>query len=247
MHNNKLHQIVNPSDRIFWEGKPDFKCFIMESIFNPMLIIAILWGAIDLTFLYAALKTPNRPDALFLIAFFTLHLMPVWIYLFGVIGCVFNYINTAYIITDKRIYISKGAFSYTTEIIPINQITNISVHRGIFDGIFGVGDVKLERGWKNVIQNQSQITEIPHSSISPAENTSPTTYANQTMQQLKTSYFSGTYVRRKSDRKRRQNTAISSTSEYLKAYRLILKLQEDAMHEEITQDRYGLNDTYFKS
>ena len=34
-------------ERVFWRGKPNFKCFILESIFNPLLFVAIFWGILD--------------------------------------------------------------------------------------------------------------------------------------------------------------------------------------------------------
>ena len=32
-----LKQLVNENEKILYEGKPNKKCFIFESIFNPLL------------------------------------------------------------------------------------------------------------------------------------------------------------------------------------------------------------------
>jgi hypothetical protein len=80
----------------------------------------------------------------FLIVFFALHLMPVWLYLAGVIFSVRRYHNTAYIITDKGIYISGGTFTCNCEMKPFTDLSHINMHRGIFDQWIGVGDVTLE-------------------------------------------------------------------------------------------------------
>ncbi len=230
MRNNKLRQIVNPSDHVCWEGKPDLKCFILESIFNPLMVFAILWGAFDFAFIFAATQSEKGPGLMFIVPFFALHLMPVWIYLFCVFGCLFRYANTAYIITDKRIYISGGTFSYSTEILPINQISQVTVHQGFFDRLIGVGDVELEKGFSSqTVQKQ----------FMPDRNTV------QSMNDLKKMYMSGEYRYQKHKRTHRTGMSIGSTSEYMKAYRLILKLQESVTAQEPTPDRYGRSDSYF--
>ncbi len=228
MRNNKLRQIVNPAERILWEGKPNFKCFVLESIFNPMLFLALLWGGIDSFIINAATKTGDE-ELLFLIFFFALHLMPVWIYLGGVLGCVFNYLNTAYIITDKRIYLSSGIISYKTEIITFQQLANVTIHQGLFDKLIGVGDVELERGFRKTVTTQ----------FNTPQNT------QEAMENLKKMYASGTYTSQRRTRSHSRNTSIGSTSEYMKAYRLILKLQDDAAHEKPQENRYGHSDSYF--
>lgn len=43
-----LRFMVGPDEKILYQGKPDLKCFVFETIFNPSLPIVILWGALDL-------------------------------------------------------------------------------------------------------------------------------------------------------------------------------------------------------
>ena len=47
MGSEDLVCMVGNDETILWRGKPDKKCFVLEAIFNPMLIFAIIWGAID--------------------------------------------------------------------------------------------------------------------------------------------------------------------------------------------------------
>lgn len=42
--NNELKKLIGEGEKILYEGKPNKKCFIFESIFNPMMAFAILWG-----------------------------------------------------------------------------------------------------------------------------------------------------------------------------------------------------------
>ena len=69
------------------------------------------------------------------------HLMPVWLYLGGVLLTMRRYNNTSYIITDKAIYASEGAFSKRYKTKPFAELSHVDLHRGIFDQWFNVGDI----------------------------------------------------------------------------------------------------------
>ena len=77
----ELKSMVGNDETVLYEGKPDKRCFLFESIFNPLLPIAIIWAVIDLGLLgfadggFQPILTP----------FMLFHMMPVWIYLSGVI------------------------------------------------------------------------------------------------------------------------------------------------------------------
>ena len=143
-----LEAMISQGEQVFWRGKPQKKCFIFESIFNPLLPFAIIWAAFDIGFIVNSSKAASETGAgsaigSFMLVFFALHLMPVWIYLAGVLLSVRRYKNTEYIVTDKGIYISGGAFTYSCQMKPFAELSNVTIHRGIFDQTFGVGDVVL--------------------------------------------------------------------------------------------------------
>ena len=147
MGSEDLACMVGNDETILWRGKPDKKCFVLEAIFNPMLIVAIIWGAFDFGIIGMSMFGANggMPGnmAVFIVVFMLIHLMPVWIYLGGVIFAVRRYKNTAYIVTDRGIYVSGGIFSYTYEMKPFAELSHINLHRGIFDQMLGVGDIVL--------------------------------------------------------------------------------------------------------
>ncbi len=139
---NELKQLVGANERIMYEGKPNFKCFIFESIFNPLLPIAIIWAVIDFGIMGSSLLGGvSGGFSLFLIPFMLLHLMPVWIYLFGVLFSVRRYRNTMYVVTDRAVYVSSGVFTQNINTKPFAELSHIDLHRGVFDQMFGVGDV----------------------------------------------------------------------------------------------------------
>ena len=142
--------MVHDGEQILWRGRPDKRCYVLEGIFNPLLPFALLWLLFDSLFIFAFLGFSSNIDkaefnssfAIIPVAtFFLLHLMPVWIYLAGILFIFKKYKHTEYIITDKGVYISGGLFSYTCQMKPYTEISRINIHRGIFDQNLGVGDV----------------------------------------------------------------------------------------------------------
>lgn len=142
---SELELMVGRDETILWRGKPDKKCFILESIFNPMLPFALIWALFDSGFIGAMLFSGAMEEmggmVWTIVVFFAFHLMPVWIYLGGVLMSFRKYRNTEYIVTDRGIYTSGGFFSYTCEMKPFTDLSHINIHRGIFDQWLGVGDV----------------------------------------------------------------------------------------------------------
>lgn len=139
---NELTLLIGKGEKILYAGKPDKKCYIFESIFNPLLPFAALWGLFDMFFIGTAFSSDKADEAaFFIIPFMALHMMPVWLYLGGALLSFRRYRNTAYIVTDKAIYASGGIFARTYKSKPFAELSHVDLHRGVFDQWFGVGDI----------------------------------------------------------------------------------------------------------
>jgi membrane protein YdbS with pleckstrin-like domain len=137
-----LKKLVGENEKILYEGKPNKKCFIFESVFNPLLPFALLWAAIDFGIVGGSIFSGGSKNILiFLIPFMLLHLMPVWIYLGGALFSFKKYKNTNYIVTDNAIYVSEGIFSKRFNTKPFAELSHVDLNRGIFDQMFNVGDI----------------------------------------------------------------------------------------------------------
>lgn len=138
----ELKAIVGSNEKILYEGKPNKKCYVLESIFNPLLPFALIWAIIDFGIIGGVVLAENTENILFfIIPFMLFHLMPVWIYLGGILFTAKRYKNTEYIVTDKAIYVSGGAFTKNINVKPFAELSYINLHRGIFDQMFNVGDI----------------------------------------------------------------------------------------------------------
>lgn len=133
------------NETVRWRGKPKLSCFVLECVFNPFLFFAIIWCAFDLFFFKMINSMPSSEMGSsvksIVIVFLLIHMMPVWIYLSGVIFSFLRQRNIEYAITDRGIYFSSGVLSKTINFKPFAEISNISMHRGVIDRMTDCGDV----------------------------------------------------------------------------------------------------------
>lgn len=141
-----LKSMMN-NERIVWSGRPKKSCFVLECIFNPMLIFAFIWFMFDFMFIsqiFSSDLSELDSSVWMFVGFFALHLMPVWIYLGGVIFSFRKLKNTEYAITDRGIYVTSGCFAKQYNFKPFTDLSHVYIHRGVLDQMLGVGDVISE-------------------------------------------------------------------------------------------------------
>ena len=150
MYETDFRSVVGSEETILWQGRPEKKCFIFESIFNPMLPLALFWAAIDLTiaiglfFSKIHLEDVNGATSAIFI-FFLLHMMPVWIYLIGILRSVRSHRNVEYIVTDRAVYISGGSNKYFYEKKTYQELEGVTLNQGYFDKRLGVADIEFKK------------------------------------------------------------------------------------------------------
>ena len=136
-----MRELVKSNEQILWEGRPHKTTTVLEGIFNPLLIFAIIWAAVDVAVIAGTLSGMGTGVLAFLIPFMLIHMMPVWIYLVGVLTVFLKWKNTHFMITTHGLYISGGVITFNYEMKPWTDIGHINIHQGVVDRMFGVGDV----------------------------------------------------------------------------------------------------------
>ncbi len=139
-----LKEQIGYGENIMWSGKKAVKVSVLESVFNPMLPFALIWLLFDGGMILAMSATGSSGPGFmgaFLGVFFLLHLMPVWIYLGGVITSALKAKNTEYLITDKGIYVQSGIFTRRVDMKPFTDLSHVSIRQGVFDRMCGTGDI----------------------------------------------------------------------------------------------------------
>lgn len=145
-----LESQIGANEQILWSGTKDKKVSVLEAIFNPMMPFALIWGIIDASFIgtmlkgvrYASAESAASPIG-FVIPFFLLHLMPVWLYVGGIITAARKAQNTRYCITDQAVYIQQGILNTQTERFDYPRILSFTVGQSVFDKASNTGDVCL--------------------------------------------------------------------------------------------------------
>lgn len=124
-----------------WRGKPKKTAFIASKSLT-MLPIAVIWFALD----FEAIRSSFEEGEMlwFILPFFTLHLMPVWIWLANVITANRRWNNTSYYITNRRIIIQSGFFAVNEASLFYKDLRNAQVKIGFLDKLFHTGDVYFD-------------------------------------------------------------------------------------------------------
>ena len=126
--------------------KPDRKDYILEGIFKGLPVV-LLWLGVDTFFIIMMFTQKIFTDwwtIIFVVLFFLVHLIPVWIYLFGLFQRVTGYKSISYVFTDKRIIVRSGVFGVDFKFAYYTDVESVNVKVSILDKLFRVGDVHIK-------------------------------------------------------------------------------------------------------
>ena len=132
---------LGAGEAILWKGKPKRSAFIAQRSLT-LLPIALIWLIWDSGFLIASFSEGEM--LWFIVPFFTLHLMPVWIWLGSTLSASRCWKHTAYYVTNRRIIIQSGFFSVNETSLFYKDIPNVQVHIGLFGKLFNTGSVVFD-------------------------------------------------------------------------------------------------------
>jgi hypothetical protein len=126
----ELNKVLDPEEKVFWEGKPSFWPFVFSVI--PIMIFGLFFLIIGGTITLTSIKTGN---------FLTLLFPHFWFGVAMVFGSplyrILVHKYTYYAVTDKRVILQGGLIGRDFSIVDFDQITNAEVNVGILDQIFG--------------------------------------------------------------------------------------------------------------
>ena len=141
--NSQHRPVLAAGEMVLWQGKPKRGAFIATKSLT-MLPIAVIWLILDLNIIISAISEGEMLG--FLIPFFTLHLMPVWIWLGSTITAGRRWKNTQYYVTNRRIILQSGFLAVNEESLLYTGIRNAKVRIGLLDKLFHTGDIVFDNG-----------------------------------------------------------------------------------------------------
>lgn len=137
-----LEKILEPGERIIWEGIPKKNAYCINSI-AALTPFALIWLLFDSIFIIPAiLGGVDIFLAMILIAFFSIHLMPVWVWIGQMITANKKWKNVKYALTDRRVLIQDKTMGFVE--IYYKDIRKVDFYNFGLDKFFGVGDVHIE-------------------------------------------------------------------------------------------------------
>lgn len=147
MKQNSIEDILSKDEKILQRLKPNKRVLLLESIFKGLPVV-LLWVAFDTFFIVMMIVTgafKENPGLIpAVIAFFTLHLLPLWLYILNIIKTMAGAKNIEYVFTDKRIIIRSGVIGIDFKNIYYTDVQGINCRVGIFDRMFKVGDLYIK-------------------------------------------------------------------------------------------------------
>ena len=138
-----IEEMMAFEEQILWEGGKSEDSTFWEAIFNPLLPFAAIWCVVD----FSIIGTAGLANMIFsgMALFFLIHLMPVWLYLGGIIFARKKARNTRYVVTTRGIYIQTGSSGREqVKFYGYDEIKYAQTKQGMFDRQYNVGDVSCE-------------------------------------------------------------------------------------------------------
>lgn len=130
-----INDILDPSEKILWEGKPDKYLYVLGNIQSSAGLVAF---AVLSYFLVNALTgEENGRIILILSAILILLVIAGFIYRF------LNWKKVNYVVTDKRIYIESGVVGRDIDLVELLDVKEPRLSMGIIERSRGKGSIYM--------------------------------------------------------------------------------------------------------
>lgn len=149
-------QLLTEGENILWRAKPKRSAFLLGKVFR-MLPVALLWLLADGAIIAGLVATGAFSQAptflkVFIVCFFAVHLIPVWVWLSGILSAGIAHKNTEYVFTDRRIILKSGVIGVDVNNIYYTDISGVNLRVGLSDRLLHVGDIYISgRGKAQVL------------------------------------------------------------------------------------------------
>ncbi len=149
----RVEDILEEDETVLVRLKPSKRACIWESVLR-MLPIVIIWLAFDVGFI-TMLFVFDMPTfiKIFVGIFMLFHLMPVWIWISGIIRTVAGIKNLEYYFTEKRIICKSGVVGIDFKTFYYTNVYGLNCKVGLLEKRFKVGDIYVAAAQQTMILN----------------------------------------------------------------------------------------------
>lgn len=141
-----IDSLIAKDEQKLWWGKPKKSAYIFSNFFKmlPFAVIWLLFDGFAIGMISANIRSIPVPVIIFLCVFFLLHLIPVWMWLYGIITANRRHKNLEYVFTDRRIIIKSGVVGIDIQNIYYTDIESVNVKVNWVDKMLKVGDIYIK-------------------------------------------------------------------------------------------------------
>ena len=135
--------VLDNDEVLLYDLRPRKFAFIVNRVLY-MLPIALVWLVFDIIFMVAIFKHDPSNIGFLFVPFIFIHLIPVWVWFYNVLGSNKRWVNTRYYVTDKRVIIKNGFYGKSYRTVFYKDIVNVHLNAGFFDKLMHVGDINID-------------------------------------------------------------------------------------------------------
>lgn len=141
---SNIKSILRLNEEIIYTCRPNKKGYFFSQLVK-MSPFVIIWLCFDLFAIFASFTSMGVDimSLFFLLLFFSIHLMPVWIWLYGFVKDISACKHTEYAITNQRVIIKSGQKMADVISIDYKKISALNVRIGFIDKMLKVGDLYI--------------------------------------------------------------------------------------------------------
>lgn len=148
-----IESVLLDDEKILWKDKPRLLSFVLSAIFKQLVFVIVFLGfdIVFLTLLFNFVPNIPMPVLIFIIVFFVLHLIPVWIWIYGIVSAFKRQKLEEYAFTDRRIIVKKGFIGSKIDSIYYTSLDSVNLKVGIIEKMCKVGDIYIVSEGKNIV------------------------------------------------------------------------------------------------
>lgn len=151
----KIYDLVKSDEKIVKTYTPNTTAYVLRKILL-MLPVVLVWLLVDVVFIIyvaniASDVAVNAGLVVCMVIFFALHLMPIWLWIWGATQTCSDLRNMEYVLTNKRLIIKNGIKSPNFTIINLKDIEAINYRKKSTDRLLKDGDISINSKYNAVM------------------------------------------------------------------------------------------------
>lgn len=151
----KIYDLVKSDEQIIKTHMPSTTAYVLRKLLllSPVILI---WLLVDVVFIIyianiASDVAVNAGLVVCMVVFFALHLMPIWLWIWGITQTCSDLRSMEYLLTNKRLIIKNGIKTPNFTIINLKDIEAINYKKRCTDKLLKDGDISINSKYNAIM------------------------------------------------------------------------------------------------